>query len=572
MTDGRRTGSWNGALLAALLSIALPAAAQEPEAERWTPPPGAPYSTFLANQLGLEEIAAEIPPDEELVAQGARLGEIRINVGDIFDPDDPKEDKKLYRLVNRFHISTRDWVIRQQLLFESGDAYEARLLQESERILRTNRYLFDADIRPVEYHDGVVDVEVTTRDVWTLSGGVSFARSGGENTVSFEIQDFNVLGTGKEIGIDRSSDVDRDSTTLLYRDRNFLGRRAKVELKLAENSDGHRRVAKLERPFYALDARWTGGIVAVSDHRIERIFDQSQVLDRFRHEFTQVEAYWGLSRGLIEGRALRWRLGYTYQGDRFDGLEGRDENLALPPARTLSFPWIELEHVQDRFIEIKDLDRIARTEDLNLGTRAVVRAGWSSPTFGGDREQGLVGCNASRGFVPGRRKLVLASLGCGARWADGGVETLLINGRGRFFWRDWGEHLFFAKIEADYARDLDPEQQLLLGGDSGLRGYPQRYQTGDRRFLVTLEQRFYTDWEPFQLVNVGAAVFFDFGRAWFNDVDGDLGVLKDAGFGLRLSPSRSGRGTLVHLDVAFPLDRTPSIDSVQWLVTTKETF
>ena len=120
--------------------------------------------------------------------------------------------------------------------------------------------------------------------------------------------------------------------------------------------------------------------------------------------------------------------------------------------------------------------------------------------------------------------------------------------------------------------NLDPEQQILLGGDSGLRGYPQRFQTGDRRFLVTLEQRFYTNFEPFQLVNVGAAVFFDAGRAWFAGMDGDLGVLKDVGFGLRLSPSRSGRGTLVHVDVAFPLDGPSSIDSVQWLVTTKDTF
>jgi hypothetical protein len=29
---------------------------------------------------------------------------------------------------------------------------------------------------------------------------------------------------------------------------------------------------------------------------------------------------------------------------------------------------------------------------------------------------------------------------------------------------------------------------------------------------------------------------------------------------------------MIHLDVAFPLDRDPSIDSVQWLVSTRETF
>src|SRR4029453_7544016 len=59
--------------------------------------------------------------------------------------------------------------------------------------------------------------------------------------------------------------------------------------------------------------------------------------------------------------------------------------------------------------------------------------------------------------------------------------------------------------------------QLLLGGDNGLRGYPLRYQAGDALALFTLEQRFYTDWQPLKLVNVGAAVFFDAGRAWGQD-------------------------------------------------------
>ena len=49
-------------------------------------------------------------------------------------------------------------------------------------------------------------------------------------------------------------------------------------------------------------------------------------------------------------------------------------------------------------------------------------------------------------------------------------------------------------------------------------------------------------------------------------------MLKDVGFGLRLSSTRSGRGGMIHLDVAFPLDGDPSIDSVQWIVTSKQTF
>ena len=334
----------------------------------------------------------------------------------------------------------------------------------------------------------------------------------------------------------------RTSTEVLYRDRNFFGSRARTEIKLADKSDGHRAVLKLERPFYSLDSRWTAGAVVVSDERVEKIFDQGEVVDQFRHDSEFFEAYWGLSPGLVDGRSVRWRLGYTYQGNRFSAAEDRPEPLVLPPDRTLSYPWVEVATVRDRFIEFRDLDRISRTEDLNLGTRFQARLGLSSTTFGSLEDEALATVSSARGFKPGTGKLILADVNAGARISSGRVNTFLVNGRGRFFWRNWKEHAFFASLEANVAGDLDPEQQLLLGGDSGLRGYPQRFQTGDRRWLVTLEQRFYTSWEPFKLVNVGAAIFFDAGRAWFAGANdpADLGVLRDVGIGLRLSPSRSG--------------------------------
>jgi hypothetical protein len=48
----------------------------------------------------------------------------------------------------------------------------------------------------------------------------------------------------------------------------------------------------------------------------------------------------------------------------------------------------------------------------------------------------------------------------------------------------------------------------------GLRGYPLRYESGTSRGLLTVEQRFYTDWYPFRLVRFGAAIFGDVGRTW----------------------------------------------------------
>ena len=94
------------------------------------------------------------------------------------------------------------------------------------------------------------------------------------------------------------------------------------------------------------------------------------------------------------------------------------------------------------------------------------------------------------------------------------------------------------------------------------------------RALMTLEQRYYTDWYPFRLVYVGGAVFFDMGRTWGRDITGleSSGLLKDVGIGLRLGSSRSSFGNVIHIDLAFPLDGDDDIDDVQLLVQTKGRF
>ena len=66
--------------------------------------------------------AGEPPPTfAELEAAGARVGEIRIHARQIFDTEDPTEDKLLFRWANALHILTRKGVIERALLFKTGE-------------------------------------------------------------------------------------------------------------------------------------------------------------------------------------------------------------------------------------------------------------------------------------------------------------------------------------------------------------------------------------------------------------------------------------------------------------------
>ena len=121
------------------------------------------------------------------------------------------------------HIVTRDKVVRKQLLIASGDDYSKRLSDESERILRKNRYLYDADIVPISYKNGVVDLKVTSRDLWSLQPELSLSRSGGENSTRFGLVESNLLGGGQRIALLGDKNVDRQSRIFEFTDRH-LGR------------------------------------------------------------------------------------------------------------------------------------------------------------------------------------------------------------------------------------------------------------------------------------------------------------------------------------------------------------
>lgn len=162
--------------------------------------------------LAVDAAGATPPSFADLEAAGARIGQVRVLTRDIFDTDDPREDRLPFRWANALHVKTRRGVIERALLFRPGEAVSVRLIEETERLLREAKYLYDVEIRPAAVREGVVDIEVVTRDTWTLDPGISAGRSGGANTSSFGIKEDNLLGTGISLGFSRFNGIDRSGT------------------------------------------------------------------------------------------------------------------------------------------------------------------------------------------------------------------------------------------------------------------------------------------------------------------------------------------------------------------------
>jgi hypothetical protein len=520
------------------------------------------------------ETQATLPTDAELEAAGAVIGEILINVGDVFDTSIEGEDGWLYRTANKLHIDTKPSVIRGQLLFESGDRYRQRIVDESERILRAKGYLYDAKIVPVRWDGHVVDLEVRTRDNWTLNPGASFSRKGGENTWGVEIREDNLLGTGQVIGVEYDNSPDRQVVALSFFDPHFRHSFDQLGFTYAEADDGDAKIFSYARPFYSLDSRFAAGIYLNNNRRNDSRYALGDNVGEFEHR----QDYYELSRGWsdgLEGRWVRrWTAGFTYARDRF--APDPDEPLGgpLPEDRELIYPWIGWELVEDSYQERVNQDQILRTEDVLVGRYATARVGYAAEAFGSDRNALIASATLRDGADLDPRQSVFGSVSASGRLEGDELVNGILSAEARYYRVTSRRSKFYAAISGAVTEQLDAELQLLLGGDNGLRGYPLRYQAGTARALLTLEQRYYTKWYPFRLFHVGAAAFVDVGRTWGTDITGlqSSGLLRDVGIGLRFGSSRSSFGNVVHVDLAFPLDGDDDIDSVQLLVVTRGSF
>lgn len=558
VTDNVRSGRHSSILLLMLIA--------------WGPQSGAQQSPNLGDREVM--VAAPVPKDEDLEAANAVIGDILLERRNVFDLSDPQENKWLYGWANRLHIVTRERVIRDQLLFEVGDDYSARQLEETARIVRSNRFTYDARIEPISYENGVVDVKVTTQDVWSLTPDGSFSRSGGENRTTLGIEEINLMGRGQLLRLKWIDSVDRTSTQFDFEDRNLGSSWVSMFLRLADNSDGETQLLSVVRPFHALDARWSGGGWISIDDRRTALYRLGDEAAEYRHQRNYMTGFAGWSAGLRDGWVRRWTAGYVFDDNRFSVAVDPALRAVIPQDRKLVYPVFGLEILQDDFSTTSNTNQIGRTEDFFMGTRFSASVGWADEGLGADRDALIVSATLNLGFGSLDKTALLLTGVINGRREGGRSKNATTSIRAGFYRRQSEKRLFFMELSGSAGHDLDLDNPAQLGGKSGLRGYPLRYQTGDSKMLFSIEQRYFTDWYPWRLFRVGAAIFADVGRTWGDNPIGEqnFGWMKDVGFGFRFAPTRFGTNKVAHLDFAFPLDGDPSIDSVQILLQAKRSF
>jgi hypothetical protein len=598
----RRTAA--ATLLALVLAHASPASAldlrkkYEEELIRWA--------------LGQAHLEADPDPRGKIIE---RIEIVREN---IIAKSDPWPN-----FINWFHMKTRDFVVRQELLVKPGEVWNEALVEESARNLRALPIL--AVVRTVPCRSRLpnhVILLVVTKDLWSIRLNTILSGVGSIVSIDFNPSEMNFLGRNKRLAVHIGlSQLDfgpfkvRDNIILgeRYFDNRILGTRLALYqyfdaiiagdipaggksasgLQWAPSTNsGHLEGAyaalELTRPLYSLATEWSFDLQAIADVRQIRYYRTAggvfgldtatrgsealpQVYDRrrFSGAASLTRSYGRAYKHDITTSIGAYRRRYTVP-DGFDTVFSEAavqayQRAYLPRSEDAAFVEVNYHTWQPRYLKLRDIRSFALTEDFVLGHDVSFTALGAANLPDTDIAAGFLSLSVAAGYTwYVRDDLLSVAFSAGTRyqprlhltgfdgpWFNSSVSGSVYNISPRL----WIGRLHARVQTLVRSHNIDNAFTAILGGDTGLRGYPGNQFRSENLFQVNVEYR--TLPINFFTLHLGLAIFYDGGGVWGRD---PRGLLQDLPFSYYQSVGIGGRGhfpqfdkSSLRVDLGFPL-------------------
>lgn len=199
-------------------------------------------------------------------AEGKIIRNIKIHTSDPFgySIDDPNSEPErfLEKAGNMIHIKTKNFVIKSYLLFDKGSEFDSVKITESERLIRSQRFIRKVriDYEIVGENNDSIDIVVNTLDSWTLFPSISFSGS----KVGFRLRERNFMGWGHDFDnfYRQNFETGQNQFKTRYTIPNI--RQTFISLGVGYSTNEDREYIKgitLQRKFFSPLTRWAGGIL-----------------------------------------------------------------------------------------------------------------------------------------------------------------------------------------------------------------------------------------------------------------------------------------------------------------------
>ena len=160
---------------------------------------------------------------------GTRIGQVTVDAHTVEAPSG-----WIGSVVRALHFTTRLSVPLNNLTFAAGQVMDSLEIQESIRRLRRSGVYNDVMLTGVRCADGTTDLQIMTRDSWSLRGDVRYGRV----TSRVSVSEMNLGGSGRSLSAVAENVDDRAAVTFTYNDPYLFGSRLRGGLSLRNYGDG----------------------------------------------------------------------------------------------------------------------------------------------------------------------------------------------------------------------------------------------------------------------------------------------------------------------------------------------
>ena len=490
--------------------------------------------------------------------EGRPIRRVDVRCLDIFDPVPSGFMSPAYRLANRLHLRTRPRTVRAQLLFAPGEPWRAERLLETTRQLRDLEYLEPEHVRSRAVGDSV-DVEVVTRDQWTTHPELNLERGGGRTYGAIGFTERNLLGLGIGLSFAVRNEPAGHSHSLDLQARHVFASPLEAQFHAGTGSAGVTNAFSLREPFRSLDDTQTWGVSGRRSNTDQMLFYKGEVAARFPFETVQYQVEYGVGERRASGLVRRATLG-LHVLDRHYGVT------APEPGAPAVFPGererLDLHFVsgrvtlwQPRFIERRGVEMFDPIEDFDVGALVSLETGLALRSFGSTADEGLVRMRLDAGRETRRFGFGWVKSRFTTRLRGGILREAIGHFDARWVQQPRPDMAIVVAAMGEASQNAPREQQVVIGGLNGLRGYGVQALAGTQALRLNAETRWVALRDVWDLASIGGAVFVDAARAW-SPVGDREPWHHDAGFGLRLSFPHASLHQVARFDVAFPLSPT----------------
>jgi len=435
----------------------------------------------------------------------------------------------LAQIVSNVHVTTNPDVTRRFLLLGEGDRCDELRRAESERILRAQPFIAEASVLVIPDSLGGVELDVRTTDELSLvfDGSVG----AGSPTVRFlRLGDANVAGEGVYLAADwRAGGPYRTGFGGRFVDNQLFGQPYTLTTEVQRNPLGAEWQADLSYPYYTDIQRvaWSGRAGETKNYVQFRNDDNSS------HALYVVRNYFdvgGIARVGSPGRLALFGTSLSgddespgtqqvlvtnrgFAADTSSELMGRYDAHRIARINAL----VGIRDIG--FRRVRGFDALTATQDMPVGLQLGTMVGRSLGILGsrdhdvftaGDLYVGAVGYNnALRVQLEGE-----------GRYSndDGEWDGVLTSGRAVEYFKPSNYNTLTASLEFSGGwRQRLPFALTLGDRDGGVRGFASSNTPGGQRLVARVEDRLFTG-QPFNLGDMGVALFADAGRLWAGDI------------------------------------------------------